>query len=103
MNDRINAMTIPTTRSQIVETIGSVLREVDPQAAEVSEATCLMGKGAVVDSVGLVNLLIGVEQAFHGRLDISSLFLEHSDADGSRNPFCTIGALADLICRSRRV
>lgn len=65
---------------------------------EVAEQTVIVGQGAVLDSVGVVWLIVDIEQ----RLEIDhavTVTLASEKAMSQRSsPFRTVGVLADHIC-----
>jgi hypothetical protein len=87
-------------RGKIIEVIVGTLKQVDPSLDQVSEATYLVGADAVIDSVGFVNFLVSLEHAYNQRVDLSTLFIEHSESSDEDTPFRRIGSIADLISRS---
>jgi hypothetical protein len=87
-------------RGKIIEVVVGSLKQIDPNLEQVSEATCLLGADAVIDSVGFVNLLVSLEHAFDQRVDLSTQFIEHSEASADDSPFRHVGSMADLIFRS---
>ena len=69
----------------------------DPIPADMSEETVIVGNNAVLDSLGVVSLIVEVEQ----RLELDhniSVTLANDRAMSQRNsPFRTVGVLADYI------
>ena len=89
-------------RETSVQLVIASLREVltmndEPVPADITEETVLVGNNAVLDSLGVVSLIVEVEQ----RLEIEhsiSLTLASDRAMSQRNsPFRTIGVLSDYI------
>lgn len=66
-------------------------------AAAVSEQTRLVGDGALLDSVGLVSLLINLEQRLDNTVDLASSFMANASVAEEEHPFRTVGALAEHI------
>lgn len=63
---------------------------------EVNESTPLMGKNSIIDSLGLVTLLVDVE----GRLseeDIEISILSEKAMSQKNSPFISVDSLADYI------
>jgi hypothetical protein len=89
-----------TERGKIIEVIVGALKQIDPNLKQVSEATCMFGADAVIDSVGFVNFLVSLEHAFNQRVDLSTRFIEHSATGDEDTPFRRVGSIADLISRS---
>ncbi len=67
---------------------------------DITEETVIVGKGAVLDSMGVVSLIVDVEQ----RLEMDhqvSVTLANDKAMSQRNsPFRTAGVLADHVCET---
>jgi acyl carrier protein len=68
-----------------------------PVPPDLGEATVLVGQGAVIDSLGVVSLIVQVEQLLEMDHDVS-VTLANDRAMSERNsPFRTVGVLADHI------
>jgi acyl carrier protein len=84
-------------RNEVLELVVGSLREVveteeeAPPLNGVGEETALLGDGAVVDSMGLVSLVVLVEQ----RLSIT--IANERAMSMTRSPFRTIGTLVDYV------
>jgi hypothetical protein len=78
-------------RSLILDSFHRAVPDVDPDAS-----TLLLGRGAAIDSVSLVTLLVAVEQAVGG-IDLSTAFLEHADDSDEANPFRSVTSLAEFL------
>jgi acyl carrier protein len=85
-----------------VQVVLASLREVldqsdDTVPADLTEDTVLVGNGAVLDSLGVVSLIVEIEQRLE--LDYAiSVTLANDRAMSQRNsPFRTVGVLADYI------
>lgn len=89
-------------RSNAYDIILASLNEVFAQAgtpppANVSENTVLVGTDAVLDSLGVVQLIVEVEQRVEQSHGIS-VTLANDKAMSQRNsPFRTVGVLADHV------
>lgn len=89
-----------TDRDRILNVIATTLKQVDPNLGTISEDTILSGSGAVIDSVGFVNLLMSLEQALDHRVDLSALLTSHIEHGGDDNPFRSVGTLSELILQT---
>jgi acyl carrier protein len=90
-------------RDTAVQIVIASLREVLEQAEEqvpenLSEETVIVGNNAVLDSLGVVSLIVEVE----GRLEMDheiSVTLASDRAMSQRSsPFRTVGVMADYMC-----
>lgn len=82
----------------VLESLNEVFAQVGtPPPANITEDTVLVGTDAVLDSLGVVQLIVEVEQrveATHG----VSVTLANDKAMSARNsPFRTVGVLADHV------
>ena len=89
-------------RSEAYEIVLTSLREVFAQAgtdvpASMTEETVLVGNDAVLDSLGVVQLIVEVEQRVEQAHGIS-VTLANDKAMSQRNsPFRTVGVLAEHV------
>lgn len=61
----------------------------------VSRETLLFGESGLLDSVGLVSLIVAVEQEIENDLGISIVLADERAMSQKNSPFRSIGALAD--------
>ena len=64
---------------------------------ELSKKTILFGKDGKLDSLGLVNLLVIMEQNIEDEFDVSITIADERAMSQKYSPFRTIGSLADYI------
>jgi acyl carrier protein len=89
-------------RSNAVEIVVASLQEVFAQTGlpapeSVTDDTVLVGNDAVLDSLGVVSLIVEVEQRLEAAHGIS-VTLANDKAMSQRNsPFRTVGVLADHV------
>jgi len=89
-------------RKDAYETVVASLLEVfaqngTPAPEGVGEETVLVGDGAVLDSLGLVQLIVEVEQRIEQAHEVS-VTLANDKAMSQRNsPFRTVGILSDHV------
>jgi acyl carrier protein len=76
----------------ILETIAAT----SPGCGPVDASTRLLGEAAVIDSVGLVTLLVALEEKLGETVDLSAAFVERGDVEDG-NPFRTVGTLTQLV------
>ena len=86
----------------ILETIYNSINELSeqlPQEQQLAQSTktVLIGKDGRLDSLGLVNLLVIIEQNIEDEFDVSITMADERAMSQKRSPFRTIGALADYI------
>jgi acyl carrier protein len=57
----------------------------------------LIGKDARLDSLGLVNLIVLVEEKIQQRFNVSITLVDERALSQSKSPFQTLGTLADFV------
>ena len=91
-------------RFRIVEIILSSLRELSTEktsdkTVNVPEEINLYGPDSSIDSLGLVTLLIDVEQHINDEFDVLISLTDEKAVSQKRSPFRTVQTLADYICK----
>lgn len=89
-------------RSQAVSIIYDALKEVLDQAgatppAQLTEDTVIVGKDAVLDSLGVVSLIVEVEQALDAKHNVAVTLASDKAMSAKNSPFRTVGVLADHV------
>jgi acyl carrier protein len=80
----------------LVEAIKTSICEIAGMpAADLSESSALFGKGALLDSVGLVSLVASLEQAIEDEKGVSVSLADERAMSQRHSPFLTIGSLAE--------
>jgi acyl carrier protein len=90
-------------RDTIVALIISSLRDLYEQNGidadgDLSEDTCLIGHRAALDSLGLVTLIVDLEQKIEETFDIALTLANERAMSQKHSPFLTVGSLATYIC-----
>jgi len=62
---------------------------------ELTEDTILFGKDGALDSMGLVTLIVAVEQAIEDRYDASAGLADEKAMSQARSPYRSVASLAD--------
>lgn len=91
------------TRSVIVEIINKALNSQEILSGVVidrsaGEQTPIFGEGAQVDSMGLVSMIVEVEEDIERQLNATLIIASERAMSARRSPFATIGTFADYIC-----
>jgi len=86
----------------VVEAINSAvddLNEVlDPEERlDKAPDVALIGKDARVDSLGLVNLIVLVEEKIQQRFGVGITLVDERAMSQSKSPFRTLGSLAEFV------
>lgn len=90
-------------RSAVVALITDGLRDLYEQhgiAANQApgEDTYLIGRRALLDSLGLVTLIVDLEQKIEETFDVALTLANERAMSQKNSPFLTVGSLADYIC-----
>ncbi len=81
----------------------SCLRESLEQAGveptpELTAETVIVGEGAVLDSIGVVSLIVDIEQRLEMDHDVSVTLASERAMSQRSSPFRNAGVLADHVC-----
>lgn len=99
----MNTVTHNINRDEVASLILSSLRDiltgngspVDP--AQCTAETRLIGKSAVLDSMGLVMLIVDVEQQLEAQHGLVVTLADDRAMSQARSPFASVGSLADYV------
>lgn len=86
------------TQQETIELICSIYNELSPPpegSPSVNESTRLFG--GALDSVGVVSLIVELEEQIAERCGVSITIADDQAMSQQRSPFRTIGSLADYI------
>ena len=78
----------------IINELSSII---DLENDEINFDTTIYGNDSRLDSLGLVNLLVTIEQNIEDEFDVSITIADERAMSQKRSPFRTIGTLADYI------
>lgn len=82
--------------SEIQELIASCLASILPNdKQEITPETRLLGSSAVIDSMGLVNLIVEVEQRMSEEFGVSCTLADERAMSRQRSPFRSVGSFAE--------
>lgn len=70
-----------------------------PDPDSLGEQTCLIGEGAVLDSLGLVTAILEIEQRLAEQHDVVLVLADERAMSQKHSPFRSIGSLADYVLR----
>jgi acyl carrier protein len=104
MGDRQNATQV--SRSEIaglviasLESVLATSQDERSDSAQLGEDTRLIGRNRVLDSMGLVTLIVDVEQRLEEDYDVVVIVADERAMSQRRSPFLSVGSLADYICQ----
>ena len=86
-------------RQEIIDLILETAKELGEDETgltdNLSADTRLFGEGGVLDSMGLVTLVIAVEQAIEDKYDVSPGLADEKALSQKHSPYRTVSSLAD--------
>jgi acyl carrier protein len=90
------------TRSQIEELVFASLDDLNQMLPEESQvrrdaSVRLIGKGAAIDSMGLVSLIVGIEERLVDQYGIAVTLVDDRAMSQERSPFLTLATLTDFV------
>jgi len=91
-----NKKTVETAIFNAIETVNQQLPK-DRQLAK-SNDTILIGENSPLDSVGVVNLIVAVEDNIQTAFGTSITLIEDAGSPDAQKPLRTIGNLIDYVC-----
>jgi acyl carrier protein len=88
------------TKNEIVQIIFEMIDEINKQnetnlTKDINAR--LFGKESTLDSLGLVNLIVSIEEAVNEKFDVAISIVDEKAMSQVRSPFRTIDTLADYI------
>ena len=88
------------TRDQAIQAVYNAIEALNPQLEDqaqlsASENALIFGEGAPLDSLGLVNLVMAVEQHIMDLTGDELVLASESAMSRKRSPYRSVGALAD--------
>jgi acyl carrier protein len=91
--DGIREIVLESLRAVLSETSGSENSEM----SHVDEGTRLIGRTAVLDSLGLVNLILDIEQRVNEELGLGITIADERAMSREKSPFKTVESLSEYV------
>ena len=82
----------------IIETASELGEDEIGISGSLAEDTVLFGKEGALDSMGLVTLIVAVEQAIEDRFDVSPGLADEKAMSQAKSPYRSVATLADYAC-----
>ena len=82
----------------VISTIKNYLEENEIECTELSKDTPLIGSARILDSMGLVNVVVDIETAFLDE-DVEISLTSEAAMSGRISPFRSVGSLCNFIAR----
>lgn len=93
-------------RQTALEVVLGCVREAVEQsggdASTISEDTSIVGPGAVLDSIGVVSLIVDIEQRLEMDHQVSVTLANDRAMSQKNSPFRTVGVLADHVIATEK-
>ena len=91
-----------TRNQQVIDAINSAVDELnevlDPEERLAKSAdVALIGQDARIDSLGLVNLIVLVEEKIQQQFGVGITLVDERAMSQSKSPFRTLGTLAEFV------
>lgn len=87
--------------SLVLQSLVDLLRSrATPLDSPLGEDVRLLGRGAALDSLGLVALVVEVEQRLEERYGVVVTLADERAMSQRHSPFRTVGTLTDHVCTS---
>lgn len=84
----------------VLEALGEInLQSLSDKPFTPSEHTVLFGVGGVLDSLGLVNLIVAVEQRIEDELGTTVVLADEKAMAQKNSPFRTVATLVEYIAQ----
>jgi len=96
MNDSTTGLP-PMERSDVVEIICRIVREVRGAPGQVDENTCLFGAQGFLDSLRLISVVLDTEQEINDNYNLAISLADNPAVSRERSPYRSVGSLADYI------
>ena len=89
-------------KEKILDAVYDAVREINDQIGEdqqlaLSKDTIFVGDGSRLDSIGLINLIVTVEQNIEDIFDISLTLADEKALSQEQSPFRTVGSLVEYV------
>ncbi len=91
-------MTIDEILEVVLEAVEEYNLQVDDdQKVEPSVETVLFGRGGKLDSMGLVNMIVLVEEKINTKFDVNITLADERAVSQEKSPFRSVQSLADYL------
>ena len=89
-------------RGEVLDIVYRVMDELNEEHASesrlpLSKDTVIFGSKSNLDSLGLVNLIVGIEQGILEEMGLEIIIASDKAVSLKRSPFRTVGSLVDYI------
>lgn len=88
-----------TLESLVLDALREVLRQRGQASHDLTPATRLLGEGAVVDSLGLVTLIVDLEQRIEDEFGVVLTLASERAMSRSSSPFRSVQSIVEYVHR----
>ena len=81
----------------LAELLAELAQKSGSQVPTVDESTRLIGKKGILDSLGLVTLIVSIEQKLQDDHEIAVTIADERALSMEKSPFLTVSSLSDYI------
>ncbi|MGE3508676.1 MAG: hypothetical protein AB7N65_07310 [Vicinamibacterales bacterium] len=92
---------VPEKREIMAAVVAGVQEVIAQRVGDVPEVTSetrLVGRGAVLDSLGLVTLIVDLEQRIETEFDVSLSLANERAMSQAKSPFRSVETLTEYVC-----
>lgn len=87
-----------TALAVVVSCLREALEQSGSAATEINQETVIVGPSAVLDSIGVVSLIVDIEQKLEMEHDVSVTLASEKAMSQRSSPFRNAGVLAEHVC-----
>lgn len=92
------------TEKDVINTIFNAIDDVNKMAPPEAQLTknlssILLGNGGVLDSLGLINLIVTIEEKIQDNFNIQAVILDEDALANPEGPFSTVGTLVEWVMK----
>ena len=87
-------------KAKVAEAVLSAVEQLNeelPERLEPAPETVLFGRGSALDSLGLVNLIVGVEQNLADEFDVEITLADDKAMSQASSPFRSVETLTEYV------
>ena len=92
-----NIQTVDMVMSCLQETLTENNEKIDVSNNYFNKSTQLLGRGSIIDSLGLVTLIVAIEQRLDEDFGIAVTIADERAMLQEKSPFRTIGSLSEYL------
>lgn len=83
----------------VISCLRDSIEQLGGPVPDITEETVIVGKDAVLDSVGVVSLIVDIEQKLESEHSVAVTLASDKAMSQKNSPFRTAGVLAEYMCQ----